>query len=92
MGGRRRAADVGNGNRPRCRPARSRSGRAPASSAHAKWRREQLPASLHARACAAFGAEGLAELVYLIGGYRLVSLLLNAFAVPVPGRDENAAS
>ena len=50
-----------------------------------------LPASLHARACAAFGTEGLAELVYLVGGYCLVSLLLNAFDVPVPGRDGDAA-
>ena len=36
-----------------------------------------------------FGEEGTAELVYLVGGYCLVSVLLNAFDMSVPGREED---
>ncbi|MBE7220324.1 MAG: 4-carboxymuconolactone decarboxylase, partial [Caulobacteraceae bacterium] len=36
----------------------------------------------------AFGEEQTAELVYLVGGYCLVSVILNAFDVSVPGREE----
>jgi hypothetical protein len=36
----------------------------------------------------AFGEERTAELIYLVGGYCLVSLLLNAYDVSVPGREE----
>lgn len=39
----------------------------------------------------AFGGDGAAELIYLVGCYTLVSLLLNAFDVDVPGVDETAA-
>lgn len=49
----------------------------------------QLPESTYQRALRAFGAEQLAELVYLIGGYCLISLLLNAYDISVPGREEN---
>lgn len=48
----------------------------------------QLPASTYDRAVRAFGEEQTAELVYLVGGYCLVSLLLNAYDVSVPGREE----
>lgn len=48
----------------------------------------QLPESTYQRALRAFGEEQLAELVYLVGGYCLVSLLLNAFDASVPGREE----
>jgi len=48
----------------------------------------QLPASTYDRAMRAFGEEQTAELIYLVGGYCLVSLLLNAYDVSVPGREE----
>ncbi len=48
----------------------------------------QLPASTYDRAVRAFGEERTAELIYLVGGYCLVSLLLNAYDVSVPGREE----
>ena len=49
---------------------------------------KQLPESTYQRALRAFGEEQTAELVYLVGGYCLVSVLLNAFDVSVPGREE----
>ncbi len=49
----------------------------------------QLPDSTYRRAVAAFGEDGTGELVYLVGGYCLVSVLLNAFDMPVPGRDDD---
>jgi 4-carboxymuconolactone decarboxylase len=48
----------------------------------------QLPESTYRAAVAAFGEQGTAELVYLVCGYCLVSVLLNAYDVPVPGREE----
>jgi len=50
--------------------------------------RRQLPASTYDRAVRAFGEEQTAELIYLVGGYCLVSLLLNAYDMSVPGREE----
>ena len=47
-----------------------------------------LPETTYRRAVAAFGAEQTAELIYLVGGYCLVSVLLNAFDMSVPGREE----
>jgi len=49
----------------------------------------QLPASTYNRALRAFGEEQTAELIYLVGGYCLVSLLLNAYDMSVPGREES---
>ena len=48
----------------------------------------QLPESTYQRALRAFGEEQTAELIYLVGGYCLVSLLLNAYDISVPGREE----
>ncbi len=48
----------------------------------------QLPGSTYQAAITAFGQEGIGELVYLIGGYCLVSVLLNAFDMSVPGSEE----
>jgi alkylhydroperoxidase family enzyme len=48
----------------------------------------QLPESTYRRAVRTFGEEGTGELVYLVGGYCLVSVLLNAFDMSVPGREE----
>lgn len=46
-----------------------------------------LPSSTYARAVQVLGREGLGELVFLIGGYCLISMLLNAFDTPVPDAD-----
>lgn len=48
----------------------------------------QLAESTYQAALKAFGEQGVAELVYLIGGYCLVSVLLNAYDISVPGREE----
>jgi alkylhydroperoxidase family enzyme len=40
--------------------------------------------STYARALATFGKEGVGELVFLVGGYALICVLLNAFAAPAP--------
>ena len=47
-----------------------------------------LPDATYRAALDAFGADGAAELIYLIGSYSLVSVLLNGFDVGVPGTDE----
>ena len=47
-----------------------------------------LPESTYQRALASFGEEQTAELIYLVGGYCLVSVLLNTFDMSVPGREE----
>jgi hypothetical protein len=46
-----------------------------------------LPASTYARALEVLGRDGTGELVFLIGGYCLIAMLLNGFDVPVPGTD-----
>jgi 4-carboxymuconolactone decarboxylase len=51
-------------------------------------RGNQLPETTYRRALRAFGDKQLAELVFLIGGYVLISLLLNAYDISVPGREE----
>lgn len=43
-----------------------------------------LPASAYDRAVQAFGRDGVGELVFLIGGYCLISTVLNCFDVPAP--------
>ena len=49
---------------------------------------KQLPGSTYGAAVAAFGKDGVGELVSLVGGYRLVSVMLNAFDMSVPGSEE----
>jgi len=49
---------------------------------------KQLPEATYQQAVRVFGSEQVAELVYLIGSYCLVSVLLNAYDVSVPGREE----
>lgn len=46
----------------------------------------QLPEATYKAACEVFGEQGVGELVYLVGAYCLVSVLLNAYDVSVPGR------
>ena len=43
-----------------------------------------LPELVYRQAVATFGEEGMAELIYLVGLYCLVSVTLNGFDVPVP--------
>ncbi len=43
-----------------------------------------LPISTFERATALLGPDGLGELVFLIGGYALIAVALNAFDMPVP--------
>lgn len=49
---------------------------------------KQLPGSTYGAAVAAFGKDGVGELVSLVGGYCLVSVMLNAFDMSVPGSEE----
>lgn len=46
----------------------------------------QLQESTYQQALKAFGEQGCAELFYLIGCYQMISTLLNAYDVSVPGR------
>lgn len=43
-----------------------------------------LPATTYARATRAFGTEQVGELVFLVGSYCLISVMLNAFDVSIP--------
>ena len=47
-----------------------------------------LPEATFQAARRAFGDKGAAELVFLVGGYCLVSVMLNAYDVSVPGSEE----
>ncbi len=49
----------------------------------------QVPESTYQAASTAFGKDGTAELIYLVGFYCMISVLLNGFDVPVPGRDSD---
>ena len=55
--------------------------------ASALTRGAQLPESAYQAAVAAFGEQGTAEMIYLIGFYCFISVLLNGYDVPVPGRE-----
>lgn len=46
-----------------------------------------VPASTYARAVEVLGKDGVGELVFLVGGYCLIAMVLNAFDVPVPEVD-----
>ena len=48
----------------------------------------QLPDSTYQAALAAFKEEGLAEIIFLVGFYCLISVLLNGYDAAVPGRAE----
>jgi 4-carboxymuconolactone decarboxylase len=43
-----------------------------------------LPTSTYERGKELLGADGVGELAYLVGGYCLISVVLNCFDVPVP--------
>jgi len=46
-----------------------------------------VPASTYDRATHLLGLEGVGELVFLIGSYCLIAMVLNCFDVPVPGEN-----
>jgi 4-carboxymuconolactone decarboxylase len=46
-----------------------------------------VPAATYDRATTALGSDGVGELTFLVGGYALISVLLNGFDVPAPGAD-----
>ncbi len=48
------------------------------------YRDKRIDDALYARAVAAFGEQGVADLVGLLGYYALVSITLNTFAIDVP--------
>jgi 4-carboxymuconolactone decarboxylase len=48
----------------------------------------QLPEAIYQVALSTFGEQGVAELVYLIGGYCFIATILNAYDVAVPGSGE----
>ncbi len=48
----------------------------------------QLPDSTYRAAVAAFEEQGVAEMIYLVGFYCLISVLLNGYDAAVPGRAE----
>ena len=52
--------------------------------ANALARGHILPVSTYARATALLGRDGVGELTFLIGGYCLISMVLNSFDAPVP--------
>ena len=52
--------------------------------AHVLTRGHILPASTYARALELLGRDGVGELAFLVGGYCLLAMVLNAFDVPVP--------
>jgi 4-carboxymuconolactone decarboxylase len=49
-----------------------------------------LPDSTYRQALDAFGRDGVGELVFLVGGYCLISMVLNCFDVPIPDFDTRA--
>ena len=58
--------------------------------ATALTRGAQLPESTYQMAISLFGEVGTGELMFLIGFYCLISVVLNGFEVPVPERDSDA--
>ena len=48
----------------------------------------QLPDSTYRAAVTAFGEQGVAEMIYLVGFYCLISVLLNGYDAAVPGSAE----
>ena len=57
--------------------------------ATALTRGAQLPESTYQASIEAFGETGTGELIFLIGFYCLISVLLNGFDVPIPKRDSD---
>lgn len=47
-----------------------------------------VPASTYAYALQLFGQDGVGELIFLIGGYCLIAMILNGFDMPAPENKE----
>lgn len=43
-----------------------------------------VPASTYAHASQLFGQDGVGELIFLVGGYCLIAMILNGFDIPAP--------
>lgn len=52
--------------------------------AHTLTRGRAVPTSTYQRAIQLLDAKGVGELIFLIGGYSLIAMLLNGFDVPAP--------
>jgi len=52
--------------------------------AHVLTGGHSVPASTYARGLELLGRDGIGELAFLVGGYCLIAMVLNAFDVPVP--------
>jgi len=48
-----------------------------------------VPDSTYKQAVDLFGKAGAGELIFLIGGYCLIAMVLNGFDMPAPGNDKN---
>lgn len=49
-----------------------------------------IPDSSYKRAVQLLGKDGAGELIFLIGGYCLIAMILNGFDIPAPVTNENA--
>jgi 4-carboxymuconolactone decarboxylase len=48
----------------------------------------RLPESLYDAGVETFGKEGMAEIIFLVGCFHLVAIILNGYDVPVPATDD----
>jgi alkylhydroperoxidase family enzyme len=51
-------------------------------------RDKPLPSSVYKAGEEVLGKEGMAELIYLVGCFHLIAIILNGYAVPVPDVDD----
>lgn len=56
--------------------------------AYALNQRGPLAESTYRAGVAMFGPEGMAEIIYLVGAFHLIAIILNGYDVSVPGREE----
>jgi hypothetical protein len=47
-----------------------------------------LPETIYEAGIDAFGTQGMAEIIYLVGCFHLVGVILNGYDVSVPGRED----
>ncbi|HEY2532441.1 MAG TPA: carboxymuconolactone decarboxylase family protein [Xanthobacteraceae bacterium] len=47
-----------------------------------------LPETIYQAGVDAFGERGMAEIIYLVACFHMVGIVLNGYAVPVPGEDD----
>ncbi len=49
-----------------------------------------LPGTIYQAGKDLFGERGLAEIIYLVGCFHLIGIILNGYDVSVPGREDGA--